>query len=122
VYDSRNQTHVPARTVADQSADCRLVLARVHRIAMDYAGGYREGLSRAAALTELADLSAGPDLLAQAAAMHAVAENWYAINAVDLLLEAGAPTQLVDSYLDGAAPDAGSTVTDPAWFAERPTS
>ncbi|MBF9134678.1 hypothetical protein I0C86_37975 [Plantactinospora sp. S1510] len=100
MYDSRDQTSGPARIAAYQSADRRLILARVHRIATDYAGGYREGLVRAVALAELNDLAADPDLLAQAAAMHAVADNWYAINAVDLLLEAGAPTELIDSYLD----------------------
>jgi hypothetical protein len=111
VYDSRDQTSGPARIAAHQSADRRLILARVHRIATDYAGGYREGLVRAAALAELADLAADPDLLAQAAAMHAVADNWYAINAVDLLLEAGAPTQLMHSYLDG-----GELVDDTSLF------
>ncbi|GIG87200.1 hypothetical protein [Plantactinospora endophytica] len=100
MYDSRDQAGGYARLAARQPTDRRLVLARVHRIATDYAGGYREGLDRATALAELADLAADPDLLAQAAAMHAVADNWYAITAVDLLLEAGAPTPLVDSYLD----------------------
>ncbi|MEO3930239.1 hypothetical protein ABGB07_41280 [Micromonosporaceae bacterium B7E4] len=106
MYDSRDQAGGHARLAAHQPTDRRLVLARVHRIATDHAGGYREGLTRATALAELADLAADPDLLAQAAAMHAVADNWYAINAVDLLLEAGAPTELVDSYLDsGVGPD-----------------
>ncbi|AVT35361.1 hypothetical protein [Plantactinospora sp. BB1] len=100
MYDSRDQAGGPARLAAQQPTDRRLVLTRVHRIATDYAGGYREGLVRATALAELADLAADPDLLAQAAAMHAVADNWYAINAVDLLLEAGAPPELLHSYLD----------------------
>ncbi|MEQ4304844.1 hypothetical protein ABNF97_26265 [Plantactinospora sp. B6F1] len=111
MYDSRDQAGgrtlaAHACTAAHQPTDRRLVLARVHRLATDYAGGYREGLSRDTALAELADLATDPDLLAQAAAMHAVADNWYAITAVDLLIEAGAPTNLLDSYLDsGVDPD-----------------
>jgi hypothetical protein len=122
VYDSRDQTSGPARIAAHQSTDRRIILARVHRIAMDYAGGYREGLVRAVALAELADLAADPDLLAQAAAMHAVADNWYAINAVDLLLEAGAPTQLIDSYLDGGEFVDETSLFDVEQFPERRAS
>ncbi|MBE1490032.1 hypothetical protein [Plantactinospora soyae] len=122
MYDSRDQTSGPARIAAYQSADRRLILARVHRIATDYAGGYREGLVRAVALAELADLAADPDLLAQAAAIHAVADNWYAINAVDLLLEAGASTQLIDSYVDGGELVDETSLFDVEQFPERRAS
>ncbi|MDG4787465.1 hypothetical protein O7626_16250 [Micromonospora sp. WMMD1102] len=113
MYDSRDQAGGPARLAAHQPTDRRLVLARVHRIATDYAGGYREGLVRATALAELADLAADADLLAQAAAMHAVADNWFAINAVDLLLEAGAPTELVNCYLDAVACPGEAEIDEP---------
>ncbi|MFC6016790.1 hypothetical protein ACFP2T_11305 [Plantactinospora solaniradicis] len=122
MYDSRDQTSGPARIAAYQSTDRRLILARVHRIATDYAGGYREGLVRAVALAELADLAADPDLLAQAAAMHAVADNWYAINAVDLLLEAGAPAELIDSYVDGGELVDETLLFDVEQFPERRAS
>jgi hypothetical protein len=79
---------VPTRTVA----------VRLHRIAAEHAGGLREGLSRSCALAELAATSMDPDLLAEAAAAHAVGDNWYAIAAVDLLLEAGADQALIDAY------------------------
>lgn len=122
VYDSRDQTSGPARIAAYQSADRRLVLARVHRIAADYAGGYREGLGRAVALAELADLTADPDLLTRAAAMHAVADNWYAINAVDLLLEAGARMELIDSYLDAGEFADSPPLAEPEQLSERRAS
>jgi hypothetical protein len=76
----------------------------VLRIVTDYAGGYREGLGRTTALDELAATSTDPELLARAAAMHAVADNWYAITAVDLLLDAGAPQPLMERYLDECEP------------------
>jgi len=72
---------------------------RLHRIADDHAGGYRPGLTRADALTELCATSSDPDLLAEAAAAHAMAENWYAIVAVDLLIEAGADEELIQAYI-----------------------
>ncbi|MFY1671082.1 hypothetical protein ACN27G_14085 [Plantactinospora sp. WMMB334] len=100
MYDSRDAAGGRARLAAHQPTDRRLALDRAHRIATDYAGGYREGFGRAAALAQLADLGADPDLLAEAAAMHAVADNWFAITAVDLLLDAGAPAELVASYVD----------------------
>ena len=83
----------------------RSVLAEVHRIAADYAGGYREGYARSRALDELADTAADPDLLSQAAAMHALADNWYAITAVDLLLAAGATQELMERYLTDCPPE-----------------
>lgn len=110
MFDSRDQTSdpdvsAPARA-AHRSVDRHRLLSRAHDIAADHAGGYREGLTRSGALAELADLAAAPDVLAEAAARHAVADTWYAIHAVDLLLEAGAPQPLVDHYLDaGVSPD-----------------
>ncbi|BCB88471.1 hypothetical protein [Phytohabitans suffuscus] len=72
---------------------------RLHRIADDHAGGYRPGLTRADALAELAATSSDPDLLARAAAAHAMADNWYAIVAVDLLIEAGADEDLIQEHI-----------------------
>jgi hypothetical protein len=68
----------------------RAVAVELYRIAAEHAGGFREGLTRECALAELAALSTDPDLLAEAAAAHAIGDNWYAIVAVDLLIEAGA--------------------------------
>jgi hypothetical protein len=78
----------------------RSASVRLHRIAAEHAGGLREGLSRACALTELAATSTDPDLLAEAAAAHAIADNWYAIGAVDLLIEAGADQALIDAHAE----------------------
>lgn len=99
-------TNTPGSTAAPE------FLARVHQIATDYAGGFREGLGRAAALAEIAALTIDPDVLARAAAQHAVADNWYAINAVDLLLDAGAPPHLVDRYLNQPHDDAPTVGMD----------
>jgi hypothetical protein len=72
---------------------------RLHRITDDHAGGYRPGLTRADALAELSATSSDPDLLAEAAAAHAMADNWYAIVAVDLLIEAGADEELIQLHI-----------------------
>jgi hypothetical protein len=72
---------------------------RLHRIADDHSGGYRPGLTRADALAELCATSSDPDLLAEAAAAHAMADNWYAIVAVDLLIEAGADEELIQLHI-----------------------
>jgi hypothetical protein len=85
----------------------RATVDRLHEIAADHAGGYREGLSRDRALAELTHVSTDPDLLAEAAAAHAVADNWYAIAAVDLLIDAGAEQPLIDRYVDELGPPAG---------------
>ncbi|GAB2930161.1 hypothetical protein GCM10027280_17200 [Micromonospora polyrhachis] len=82
----------------------RAVVITLHEIANDHAGGYREGFPRAAALAELAAVSTDPDLLAEAAAMHAVADNWYVVIAVDLLIEAGADQSLIDRHIDELGP------------------
>lgn len=74
-------------------------MARLHQIAGDFAGGFRTGLSWPAAIAELTALGADTDQLSQAAARHAVADNWYAITAVDLLLAAGAEQQLIERHL-----------------------
>jgi hypothetical protein len=79
-------------------------VGRVHRIADGYASGFREGLTRAQALTEIAAVSADPDLLAEAAAAHATADNWYAIIAVDLLLSAGADHRLMQRHIERRGP------------------
>ena len=100
---------VPDHPAADRDA----LLTRVHRIAAEHAGGYREGLTRSAALAELAELAPGPEVLARAAAMHAVADNWYAIVAVDLLLEAGAPRHLLDLCLDEGWTDPETAPDEP---------
>jgi hypothetical protein len=88
---------IPTRTVAVQ----------LHRIAADHAGGLREGFPRARALAELAETSTDPDLLAEAAAAHAVADNWYVILAVDLLIEAGADRALIQAYAGTLGGDDG---------------
>ncbi len=79
-------------------------VAHLHDIAADHAGGYREGLTRALALAEIAAAGADPDLLAEAAARHAVADNWFATTAVDLLIAAGADPRLIDRYVDDLCP------------------
>ena len=89
MLDSRPEP-IPIRTVAVQ----------LHRIAADHAGGLREGFPRRRALAELAQTSTDPDLLAEAAAAHAIADNWYAILAVDLLIEAGADRTLIQSQAE----------------------
>jgi hypothetical protein len=86
------ETHAPATARP-------LTVAHLHEIAADYASGYREGLTRPMALAELASVCADPDLLAEAAAAHAVADNWYAITAVDLLIDAGAERRLIESHV-----------------------
>jgi len=78
----------------------RAVAVQLHRITADHAGGLREGFPRECALAELAETSTHPDLLAEAAAAHAIADNWYAIIAVDLLIEAGADRTLIDAYAE----------------------
>jgi hypothetical protein len=77
----------------------RIAIALLRRIAADHAGGYREGFTRAEALTALAAVSTDPDLLAAAAAAHAMGDNWYAITAVGLLIEAGADPALIDNHV-----------------------
>jgi hypothetical protein len=78
----------------------RPVAVQLYRIAAEHAGGLREGLSRACALAELGALSKDADLLSEAAAAHAIAENWYAVGAVDLLIEAGADLRFIDAYAE----------------------
>lgn len=85
----------------------RRTVAALHEIAADHASGYREGLTRDRALAELAGVSTDPDLLAEAAAAHAIADNWYATTAVGLLIEAGADQRLIDQYVDELGPAAG---------------
>jgi hypothetical protein len=67
---------------------------------VEIATRFCEGLPRDQALAELAAVSTDPDLLAEAAAVHALADNWYAIHAVDLLMAAGAPRHLVEKHVD----------------------
>jgi hypothetical protein len=86
------ETHAPATAR-------HITVTQLHEIAADYASGYREGMARAMALAELAGVSTDPDLLAEAAAAHAVADNWYAITAVDLLIEAGAERRLIEWHV-----------------------
>jgi hypothetical protein len=82
----------------------RITVAHLHRIAADHAGGYRDGqFTRSAALAALAAISTDPDLLAEAAAGHATADNWYAIGAVRLLIEAGANRDLIEHHVNEAA-------------------
>jgi len=92
--------HAPATTR-------HATVTQLHEIAAEHAGGYREGLTRDRALAQLASVSTDPDLLAAAAAAHAVADNWYAITAVDLLIVAGADRRLIDRYVDEMGPPAG---------------
>lgn len=82
----------------------------MHRVAAEFAGGLRPGLSRPAAVAELAALGADADQLSQAAARHAVADNWWAITAVDLLLEVGAEQRLIERHLSDE------------WFARDPAA
>lgn len=79
-------------------------VVRLYEIAGEYASGYREGLTRAQALAELAAVSTDPDLLAKAAAAHALGDNWYAITAVDLLIEAGAELCLIERHVAELGP------------------
>jgi hypothetical protein len=88
------------------AATRRETVARLHEIAADHAGGYREGLTRELALAELAGVCTDPDALAEAAAAHATADNWYAITAVDLLIAAGADPRRIDRYVDELGPPA----------------
>lgn len=90
-------SHVPSRP---DPIPTRTVAVQLHRIAADHAGGLREGFPRERALAELAGTSTDPDLLAEAAAAHAIADNWYAIHAVDLLIEAGADQALTHAYAE----------------------
>jgi hypothetical protein len=92
-------THAP--TIARHAT-----VAHLREIAADYAGGYREGLTWERALAELAAFCTDPDLLAEAAAAHAVADNWYAIAAADLLIAAGADRGLIDRHVDDLGPPA----------------
>lgn len=73
-------------------------MVQLFRIAAQYASGRREGLSREQAVAELAAVSTDRHLLAEAAAAHAMAQDWYAINAVDLLMDAGAESALIHRY------------------------
>ncbi|GAA4685157.1 hypothetical protein [Phytohabitans rumicis] len=82
----------------------QVTVARLHQIADDFAGGYRPGLTHDRALAELAATTTDPDLLAEAAAAHAVADNWYAIIAVDLLIEAGADQALIQHHIAESGP------------------
>jgi hypothetical protein len=86
--------------ISTEPVPSRVVAVRLHRIAAEYAGGLREGLSRECALKELAALSTDPDLLAEAAAAHAIADNWYAPIAVALLLDAGADPDRMNAYAE----------------------
>ncbi|MGW0432273.1 hypothetical protein ACWDV4_06970 [Micromonospora sp. NPDC003197] len=88
----------------EETTTRQAVVVALHAIANDHAGGYREGFLRAAALAELAAISTDPDLLAEAAAMHVMADNWYVIIAVDLLIEAGADQSLIDQHVDELGP------------------
>jgi hypothetical protein len=83
----------------------RILVAALYRIANDFASGYREGLTRARALTELSGVSSDSDLLSEAAAAHAIAEHWYAVIAVDLLIEAGADQELIQRHIHEHAAD-----------------
>jgi hypothetical protein len=76
----------------------RAAVVQLFRIAAQYASGRREGLSREQAVAELAAVSTDADLLSEAAAAHAMAQDWYAINAVDLLMRAGAESALIHRY------------------------
>jgi hypothetical protein len=95
-------SETPVPTAARHST-----VARLREIAADYAGGYREGLTREAALAELGAVCTDPDLLSEAAAVHALADNWFAITAVDLLIAAGADPRWIDRHVDALGPPAG---------------
>lgn len=75
---------------------------RLYNIAALHSGGLLEGFTRAEALAELAETSTDPHPLAEAAAAHAMADNWYAMHAVDLLIEAGADPELIQDYASGS--------------------
>jgi hypothetical protein len=85
----------------------RMAVARVYDIALSHAAGYREGLTRNRALAEIAEVGADPDILAEAAAAHAVGDNWYAITAVSLLIEAGADQARIGYHINAYGPDFG---------------
>lgn len=89
---------------APEESSRRAAVARLFRIAAQYASGRREGMTREQALAELAAVSADADLLAEAAAAHAMAQDWYAINAVDLLMDAGAEPALIQRYVGRFGP------------------
>lgn len=55
-------------------------------------------------LGEITAVSTDPDVLAEAAAAHATADNWYAIIAVDLLLSAGADQRLMLEHIGRRGP------------------
>ena len=80
----------------------RVAAATLYRIAASHAGGLHESPSRARAVAELRSVSTDPDMLAEAAAAHAVSDNWYAVTAVDLLIEAGADQALIEEHLGDA--------------------
>jgi hypothetical protein len=90
--------HLYDEGVTDASTATRALAARLHDIAAEHAGGLREGFTREQALAELAATTTDPDLLAEAAAAHAIADNWFAITAVGLLIEAGADRELIQAY------------------------
>lgn len=94
-------------------------VARVHQIAADFAGGFRAGFPRPDALGELAALGADPDQLSEAAARHAMADNWYAITAVDLLLEAGAEQELIEQHISDGWLTPGPALSTASFSPER---
>lgn len=73
---------------------------RLYEIVDEYASGSRMSARRQEILDEVASVSTDVEELTEAAARHAMAENWYAITAVDVLLEAGADLVLLDHYLN----------------------
>jgi hypothetical protein len=79
-------------------------VVQLFRIAAQYASGRREGMTREQALAELAAVSTDPDVLAEAAAAHAMAQDWYAINAVDLLMDAGAEPAAIQRHVGKFGP------------------
>lgn len=102
-----------------QSRARQAKVSRLHRIAADFAGGFRVGMSRPDAVAELVALDANPDELSQAAARHAVADNWYAITAVDLLLEAGAEQRLIERHISDEWLALPATTDDPSPESQR---
>ena len=86
----------------NQTSHRSITVTTLFRIAAAHAGGYHDNPSRETALAELAATSTDPDMLAEAAATHAVSDNWYAITAVDLLIEAGADRALIDQHMEQA--------------------
>jgi hypothetical protein len=97
-------TNTPDPTTPDRTLPRRVAVAHLHRIASAHARGYRQGLTRAQALAELATVSTDPDLLAEAAAQHALADDWFAILAVELLMEAGAERTRIEHHVDQRGP------------------